>query len=405
MQQRVCAFMQNASSRQLQLLLVLLQQLQLFPISGCYSALLTAVAYGALANRSMAAAASAAAVSPYCYTEFTDHVLARACRHLQRWQAQQLCRTFEANAARCGSRASSVLRLQPVWTIAMSASCWGRCNDVAKSRDSSGCSSSLGFFSDALRISVAPLKPPLIDVPDVSHSTHHYMSHHMGTRAEARIQFTFSNCLDGCDVVVAGVRARVGGSHSRDNLQWVSSSHDACLLLRGSQHYCSIVLPHARRMIEVQLCCFACDSGSACCSPWLLLDDAATFITQPLPCSAFCLRQVLRAVSECCSYHMLASVDIGDGQALEDVLQRFPSRAQETADGRCLTWVGARAAHGHVVCSFAPCVILRVCKDGDEGEKVLQVEGVVAEVAGEDADAVREVSVACALSLCLPHSV
>lgn len=403
-QQRVCAFMQNVSSCQLQLLLALLQQLPLYPISGCYSALLTAVTYGVLANCALPAAASAAAaaaVSPYCFTEFTAHVLARTRRHLQRWQAQQLCRTCQADAARRGSSGpvSSLLRLQPAWTVAMPASCWGRCGGVAMSRDSSDSSSSLWFLSHALRISVAPLKLPLIDAADVSHSIHHYMTHHMRARAETSIQFAFSNCLEACDMAVAGVRMRVGGSLARDNLQWVSSSHGAGLLPRASQRCCSIALPAARRAVELQLCCFRCDSGSACCSPWLLLDDAATLITQPLPCSAFCLLQVLRAVSECCNHRTRASVAIGDGKALEELLQRFPSRAQEAADGGCVTWVGARAAHGHIVCRVAPCVMLRVCNDGDEGEKVVQVKGVAADVAGEDADAVREASVTHTLSL------
>lgn len=406
-QQRVCAFMQNASSCRLQLLPALLQQLPLYPISGCYSALLAAVTHGVLANCAMPAAASAlaaAALSPYCYAEFAAHVLARTCRHLQRWQAHQLCRTCEADTARRGSSGpvSSLLHLQPAWTVAMPASGWGRCGGVAVSRDSSDCSSSLWLPSHALRISVAPLQLPLIDVADVSHSLHHYMTHHMGARAETSIQFAFSNCSEGCDVVVAGVRTRVGGSVARYNLQWASSSHDACLLPRGSQHRCSIALPAARRTVELQLCCFRCDSGGACCSPWLLLDDAATLITQPLPCSAFCLLQVLRALSECCNHRARASVAISDGKALEELLQRFPSRAQEAVDGGCVTWVGARAAHGHVVCSIAPCVMLRVCNDGDEGEKVEQVKGVAVEVAGEDGDAVREASVPCALFLRLP---
>jgi hypothetical protein len=43
--------------------------------------------------------------------------------------------------------------------------------------------------------------------------------------------------------------------------------------------------------------------------------------------------------------------------------------------------------------------MLRVCNDGDEGEKVVQVKGVAADVAGEDADAVREASVTHTLSL------
>ena len=46
--------------------------------------------------------------------------------------------------------------------------------------------------------------------------------------------------------------------------------------------------------------------------------------------------------------------------------------------------------------------MLRVCNDGDEGEKVEQVKGVAVDVAGEDGDAVREASAPCALFLRLP---
>jgi hypothetical protein len=401
MQKRVCSFMQSAAARHVQLLRVLLQQLPLLPKEGCYSALLTAVACGVLSRNSMsaaaaaasAAAATAAAASPYCYEEFTEHVLAAARPHLQQWQAQQLRRTCEANAARCGrnSRAGSVLWLHPAWAMRMTAGCWGQSSGIGNSSSFFG---SNGLSCGALSISVAPL--PLDVVPNVSHSTHDYMARQSDTSAGTRVQFTLVNNWEGVDVVVAGLRMCDGSSLAPESVQWLSCALDACLLSHCDRRQCSITLPATCRVLRLQVCCFMCSSGSACCSPWLLLNDAAMFFMQPLPCSSSCLLQVLRSVSDRCSHRARVSVPVVSGGALEQVLQRFPSRAHEAVDGGGCTWVGALAAFGHVVCRVAACVLLRVSSDADGENRVLRVEGVTADVAGDDADAVCKVRCRCA---------
>ncbi len=391
MQKRVCFFMRSAAAHHIQLLLVLLQQLPLLPKESCYSALLTAVTCGVLSSSSIsasAATAASAAVSPYCYEEFTEHVLAAVRPYLQRWQAQQLRRTCEANAVRCGrnSRAGSVLWLQPAWAMRVTAGCWGQGSDVGNSSSSfaSNCLS-----CGALSISVAPL--PLDDVPHVSHSTQHYMAHHLEASAGTRVEFTLVNNWEGVDVMVAGLRMCGGSSLGPDSMQWLSCALDACLLSRGERGKCSVMLPAACRVLQLQACCFMCGSGSACCSPWLLLNDAAIFLMQPLHCTSGCLLQVLRSVCDRCIHRARASVAVTSSGALEQVLQRFPSRAHEAAEGGGCTWVGAATALGHVVCRVAACVVLRVSSDADGGKRMLRVQGLTADVAGDDADAVCKV--------------
>ncbi len=408
LQQRVCTFMQNAAARHLQLLHVLLQELPAFPKGGCYSALLTSVAYGVLTSDATPAAAAAtaaiaAAVSPYCYEEFTDYVLAAARPYLRRWQAQQLRRTCEANAMRCGRRswAGSVLRLQSAWTIPVSGSSWGlSCgsvglgisNDLGNSSSSSNClpSSSLGIVVTAL---------PLEQRPDMSHSTQHYMEHHAGAKANARVQLTLANNMEGLDVVVAGIRMHDHKSFApgdqNGRVQWLSCDLDSCLLLSGSRCQCTVTLPSACHTMQLQLCCFVYGSGRTCCSPWLLLDDVTLFLMQPLPCSDSCLPHLLRIVSDRCSHRARASVVVADCNALEVVVQRFPSRAHEAAEGGRCSWLGAATCFGHVVCRVVPCVMLRVCKDDDGGDRMVQVQGVVAHVAGDDADVVLKVRRSC----------
>jgi hypothetical protein len=103
---------------------------------------------------------------------------------------------------------------------------------------------------------------------------------------------------------------------------------------------------------------------------------------------------VLRALNERCSHRARVSI-FATGDALEQVLRRFPSRAHEEAEGgAACTWVGAAAAQGHVVCRVADCVILRIGSDEDAGRGVVQAEGVTADVAGDGADAVHKVTAA-----------
>lgn len=405
LRQRVCAFMQSAAALHLQLLHVLLQQLPAFPKGGCYSALLTSVAYGVLSSDATRAAAAAtaaisAAVSPYCYEEFTDHVLAAARPYLRRWQAQELRRTCEANAMRCGRRswAGTVLRLQSAWTIPVSgSSCWGlSCGSVGLGisndfSNSSGCSNCLP--SSSLSIVVTAL--PVEQRPDVSHSTQHYMEHHAGAKANARVQLTLANDMQGLDVVVAGIRMRDHKSFASDDqngrVQWLRCELDSCLLLSGSRCQCTVTFPSACHTMQLQLCCFVYGSGRTCCSPWLRLDDVALFLMQPLPCSHSCLSRLLRMVSDRCSHRARASVVVADCNALEVVVQRFPSRADEAVEGGRCSWLGAATCFGHVVCRVVPCVMLRVCKGDDGGDRIVQVHGVVAHVAGDDADVVLKV--------------
>jgi hypothetical protein len=147
-------------------------------------------------------------------------------------------------------------------------------------------------------------------------------------------------------------------------------------------------------VLQLQLCCFIRGIGSACCSPRLLLDVDAMRFMQPLPCSPPCLLPVLRALNERCSHRARVSI-FATGDALEQVLRRFPSRAHEEAEGgAACTWVGAAAAQGHVVCRVADCVILRIGSDEDAGRGVVQAEGVTADVAGDGADAVHKVTAA-----------
>lgn len=414
LQKRVCTFMQNAAACHLQLLHVLLQELPAFPKGGCYSSLLTSVAYGVLTSDATPAAAAAtaaiaAAVSPYCYEEFTDHVLAAARPYLRRWQAQELRRTCEANALRCGRRswAGSVLRLQSAWTIPVSGSSWGpSCgsvglgvgNDLGNSNDLVNSSSSSNFLPcSSLGIVVAVL--PLEQRPDISHSTQHYMEHHAGAKTNARVQLTLANNTEGMDVVVAGLRMRdhntFASDHQNSRVQWLSCDLDSRLLSSGNRCQCTVTLPSACHTMQLQLCCFVHGSGRTCCSPWLLLDDVSLFLMQPLPCSASCLPHLLRIISDRCSHRARASVVVADCDALEVVVQRFPSRAHEAAEGGRCSWLGAATCFGHVVCSVTPCVMLRLNKDDDGEDRVVQVQGVVAHVAGDDADVVLKVRRSC----------
>jgi hypothetical protein len=100
---------------------------------------------------------------------------------------------------------------------------------------------------------------------------------------------------------------------------------------------------------------------------------------------------LLRMVSDRCSHRARASVVVADCNALEVVVQRFPSRADEAVEGGRCSWLGAATCFGHVVCRVVPCVMLRVCKGDDGGDRIVQVHGVVAHVAGDDADVVLKV--------------
>jgi hypothetical protein len=191
-----------------------------------------------------------------------------------------------------------VLWLQPACTVPKLAGCWGRDNV-------SGSSCFNCLPSASLVISISSL--PLHLAADASHSAQHYMAHHMHSKSSVSVQFNFANKWDSAGVVVAGVRM---SDCAQGSVQWLSTALDALTVAFGDGLRCSVTLPSTRSSLQMQICCFACGSGSACCSPWLLLDDAALLLLQPLLCSAACLSQVLRAVSDRCSHRARASVAV-----------------------------------------------------------------------------------------------
>ena len=114
-------------------------------------------------------------------------------------------------------------------------------------------------------------------------------------------------------------------------------------------------------------------------------------------CSLCCAR--LPAFHKCCAQSATAAATVRapvspSSAALPWKTCCIASRhaqQQEWSEGGGCTWVGAAAASGHIVCRVVACVMLRVGGEGSGGEALLHVEGVAVDIAGDDADVVRQV--------------